>query len=67
MCACVNVYSPFDQGVSLPDAMGVEQWREEGVHTIDLGIKATSVYLKKKKSQLHSRDELCAVMMLTQV
>lgn len=50
MFVCVNVYSAFDQDVSLQDAMGGGQRREEaGAYTIELGIKATSVYLWKKK------------------
>lgn len=45
-----------------------DEGRGGRLHTIDLGIKATSVHLKKKKSApLHSREEQYAVMMLTQV
>lgn len=52
ICVCVqlNVYSPFDQDVTLPNVMGGADGRGrggEGVHTVDLGIKATSVYLNK--------------------
>lgn len=39
----LNVYSPFDQAVSLPNVM-VSTERGSGVHIVDLWIKATSVY-----------------------
>lgn len=54
ICFCVymNVYSPFDQDVSLQNVTGRDGRRRgrvglgRGGHTIDLWIKATSMYLK---------------------
>lgn len=64
----LNVCSPFDQDVSLPNVTAAVR-RGGGGGPLDLGIKATSVYLRfeKKKKSLYSREEWHTVMMLTQV
>lgn len=57
ICVELNVYSPFDQDVSLPNVTGgANVWG--GVRAVDLGIKATSVkYINIYIYQLHSTPE----------
>lgn len=53
----LNVYSPFDQDVSLPNVTAAVQrgggggWGGGRGGDIDLGIKATSVYLRFEKKK----------------
>lgn len=67
MWVCLNVYSPFDQDVSLPNVTAaVEGWGVGGSSRPRDQSNQCVFKIKKKKSP-YSREEWLTVMMLTRV